>query len=126
MARATSLRSGASKLAAKNRQADESLTRHEAYAGDLARLHENTIRCLTSGLVTVDLAGRVTTANEVAREILGAAPGTLLPSKAGACVACGSGALELLRVKPAGKGEMDGAAWLRGARLVPGARLGDD
>lgn len=67
----------ASKLAAKNRQADESLTRHEAYAGDLARLHENTIRCLTSGLVTVDLAGRVTTANEVAREILGAAPGTL-------------------------------------------------
>ncbi|MEO8213773.1 MAG: ATP-binding protein, partial [Myxococcales bacterium] len=62
----------ASKLAAKNRQADERLTIHEAYAGDLARLHENTIRCLTSGLVTVDLAGRVTTANEVAREILGA------------------------------------------------------
>jgi two-component system sensor histidine kinase PilS (NtrC family) len=68
----------ASKLAAKNRLADESLTRHEAYAGDLARLHENTIRCLTSGLVTVDLAGRVTTANEVAREILGAAPGLLV------------------------------------------------
>jgi two-component system sensor histidine kinase PilS (NtrC family) len=68
----------ASKLAAKNRQADESLSRHEAYAGDLARLHENTIRCLTSGLVTVDLAGRVTTANEVAREILGAAPGLLV------------------------------------------------
>lgn len=62
----------AARLAAKNRQADERLTIHEAYAGDLARLHENTIRCLTSGLVTVDLAGRVTTANEVAREILGA------------------------------------------------------
>ena len=65
----------ASKLAAMSRQADERLTIHEAYAGDLARLHENTIRCLTSGLVTVDLKGRVTTANEVAREILGA--GTL-------------------------------------------------
>ena len=68
----------ASKLAAKNRQADERLTIHEAYAGDLARLHENTIRCLTSGLVTVDLAGRVTTANEVAREILGAGPQGLM------------------------------------------------
>jgi two-component system sensor histidine kinase PilS (NtrC family) len=66
----------ASKLAAKNRQADERLTRNEAYAGDLARLHENTIRCLTSGLVTLDLAGRMTTANEVAREILGASPFT--------------------------------------------------
>jgi two-component system, NtrC family, sensor histidine kinase PilS len=65
----------ASKLAAKTRQADERLTRHEAYAGDLALLHENTIRCLTSGLVTLDLAGHVTTANEVAREILGAGGG---------------------------------------------------
>jgi len=54
----------------------------------------------------------------------GAEPGTLLASKQGACVACGSGALELVRVKPAGKGEMDGAAWLRGARLEPGAKLG--
>ncbi len=53
----------------------------------------------------------------------GAAPGTLLPSAEGVRVACGSGALELLRVKPAGKGEMDAAAWLRGARLEPGARL---
>jgi len=53
----------------------------------------------------------------------GAEPGTLLSSKAGACVACGAGALELLRVKPAGKGEMDGAAWLRGARLSAGAKL---
>ena len=68
----------ASKLAAKNRQADERLTIHEAYAGDLARLHENTIRCLTSGLVTVDLAGCVTTANEVAREILAAGPQGLI------------------------------------------------
>ncbi|MBK7642669.1 MAG: methionyl-tRNA formyltransferase [Planctomycetes bacterium] len=56
----------------------------------------------------------------------GAAPGTLLASKEGPRVACGAGALELVRVKPAGKGEMDGASWLRGARLEPGARLATD
>ena len=32
--------------------------RHERYAGDLATLHEDIIRCLTSGLVTLDLDGR--------------------------------------------------------------------
>ena len=53
----------------------------------------------------------------------GAAPGTLLPGAQGLCVACGSGALELTRVKPAGKGEMNGADWLRGARLESGAQL---
>ena len=53
----------------------------------------------------------------------GAEPGTLLDTSAGVRIACGSGALELLRVKPAGKAEMDAAAWLRGARLEPGARL---
>ncbi len=55
----------------------------------------------------------------------GCAPGTLLAgaNKLAATVACGSGALELLRVKPAGKAEMEGAAWLRGTRLEPGARL---
>jgi methionyl-tRNA formyltransferase len=53
----------------------------------------------------------------------GAAPGTLLAADSGARVACGKGALALLLVKPAGKDAMDGAAWLRGARLEPGARL---
>lgn len=52
------------------------------------------------------------------------APGTLLPGDTTPLVACGSGALELLAVKPAGKGRLDAAAWLRGARLGPGARLG--
>lgn len=52
-----------------------------------------------------------------------AAPGTLLESQDGVCVRCGRGALQLARVKPAGRGEMDGAAWLRGARLAAGARL---
>jgi len=68
----------ASALAAQNRRADERLVKHEAWAGDLARLHENTIRCLSSGLVTLDPQGRVTSANGVACEILGAAPDRLL------------------------------------------------
>jgi methionyl-tRNA formyltransferase len=59
-----------------------------------------------------------------ARAAAGAgAPGTLLPGAA-AVVATADGALELLEVKPAGKGAMDGAAFLRGARIEAGARLG--
>jgi methionyl-tRNA formyltransferase len=50
-------------------------------------------------------------------------PGTLLDSRR-FLVQTGTGALELLAVQPAGKPEMDGAAFLRGARLVPPARLG--
>ena len=68
----------ASALAAQNRRADERLVKHEAWAGDLARLHENTIRCLSSGLVTLDPQGRVTTANSVACEILGTPPHQLI------------------------------------------------
>ena len=61
----------ATNLAQQTRQAGERLTRHERYAGDLATLHENTIRSMTSGLVTLDLEGRVTSINEAAIEILG-------------------------------------------------------
>ncbi|MEY2745130.1 MAG: hypothetical protein RL112_172, partial [Planctomycetota bacterium] len=53
-----------------------------------------------------------------------ATPGSVAPTKEGLVVACGSGAVLLARVKPAGKGAMDGAAWARGARLEPGARCG--
>lgn len=52
-----------------------------------------------------------------------APPGTLL-DPATAHVATGAGALELQRVKPAGKGAMDARDWLRGARLPSGARFG--
>jgi len=45
-------------------------------------------------------------------------------SKGGFLVVAGTGALELLRVKPAGKGAMAGADFLRGARLEPGDILG--
>ena len=42
---------------------------------------------------------------------------------AGVVVACAPGALELERVKPEGKAEMDAAAWARGARIELGERL---
>ncbi|GJE02347.1 methionyl-tRNA formyltransferase [Methylobacterium isbiliense] len=48
-------------------------------------------------------------------------PGTLLD--AAGTVACGEGALRLLRVQPAGKGVMEAGEFLRGRRLEPGARL---
>lgn len=48
-------------------------------------------------------------------------PGTLLDLTFR--VACGSGALRLLAVQPAGKARMSGAAFLNGHRLAPGTRL---
>ena len=41
----------------------------------------------------------------------------------GVMVACDPGVLLVTRVKPEGRKEMDAAAWARGARLAPGARL---
>ena len=61
-------------LYAKTREARESLARHERIAGDLASLHQNTIRCLSSGLVTTTQDGSVTSMNDAACEILGIRP----------------------------------------------------
>ncbi len=49
------------------------------------------------------------------------APGTLLDREM--TVACGEGALRLISVQRAGKPATDGAAFLRGLRLEPGAKL---
>lgn len=68
----------AAMLSAQHRRVGERLARHETRAEDLATLHENTIRCLTSGLVTLDTEGRVTTANEAAVEILGVSGAALV------------------------------------------------
>ncbi len=51
----------------------------------------------------------------------GTPPGTLLDETL--TVACGSGALRLLRVQRPGKAALDAAAFLRGARLAPGTLL---
>ena len=58
-------------LSTRSRQTGERLARQQAYAGALAHLHEDTIRCMSSGLLTVDLAWRVTSINQAARDILG-------------------------------------------------------
>ena len=48
-------------------------------------------------------------------------PGTVLAlAPEAVSVACGRGALALLRVKPEGRGEMGAAEWARGARLTRG------
>jgi two-component system sensor histidine kinase PilS (NtrC family) len=61
-------------LHAKTREARERLARHERIAGDLASLHQNTIRCLSSGLTTTTLDGSITSMNDAACEILGIKP----------------------------------------------------
>lgn len=48
-------------------------------------------------------------------------PGTLLDRHA--VVACGGGALRLVKVRAAGRETTDGTAWLRGQRLEPQQRL---
>jgi methionyl-tRNA formyltransferase len=50
------------------------------------------------------------------------APGTILDDAG--LIACGEGALRLLRVQRAGKGEMGIEEFLRGRRLSKGAVLG--
>ncbi|MCP1337759.1 methionyl-tRNA formyltransferase [Futiania mangrovi] len=53
----------------------------------------------------------------------GAVPGEMLAG-AGLTVACGAGAVRLLTLQRAGKQPVDAAAFLNGARLSPGDRLG--
>jgi methionyl-tRNA formyltransferase len=50
----------------------------------------------------------------------GLAPGQL----DGTTVGTGDGTLELVEVQPEGKGVQDATAWIRGARLTDGERLG--
>ena len=55
-------------------------------------------------------------------------PGTVTDAgdAEGVVVACGSGAIELVSVQPAGKRPMTAADWRRGVRLTPGERLGEE
>ncbi len=58
-------------LALQRRKVGERLAKHQQMVGDLASLHQNTIRCLSSGLVTTTLDGTITTMNDAACDILG-------------------------------------------------------
>jgi two-component system sensor histidine kinase PilS (NtrC family) len=58
-------------LARQRRRVGERLLKQEQRVGDLASLHQNTIRCLPSGLVTTTLDGTITTINDAACDILG-------------------------------------------------------
>jgi methionyl-tRNA formyltransferase len=51
-------------------------------------------------------------------------PGEIIVSEKSVCVATGSGSLELLRVIPSGKKEMDAIDWARGAHLTGGEIFG--
>jgi methionyl-tRNA formyltransferase len=91
-------------------------------AGEIARLVRAmnpwpTARASTGGAALQVLGARVA---PLPPGHAGAAPGTLVAANPLPLVATGEGALELVSVKPAGKREMDGGAWLRGARLQPG------
>lgn len=58
-------------LAAQLQQSSTDLEEHRSAAADLLSLHEDIVRCLTSGLITVDADGIISTINEAAVEILG-------------------------------------------------------
>lgn len=58
-------------LLAQTREAGERVARQRQIAGDLASLHENTIRSLSSGLVTTGKDGSITSINAAACDILG-------------------------------------------------------
>ena len=61
----------AAQLAAELSRAGERLEATRTVASDLAARSADVIRCLSSGLVTVDLGGRVTSWNEAASDITG-------------------------------------------------------
>jgi two-component system sensor histidine kinase PilS (NtrC family) len=68
-------------LARQRRKAGERLAMHQQMVGDLASLHQNTIRCLSSGLVTTTLDGTITTMNDAACDILGLTDGPPIGQK---------------------------------------------
>ncbi len=71
--------------------------------------------CLLDGQVLKLFRGRVTQA--------AAEPGTVIGGETELVVACGSGAVALSEVQPAGRKRMTAADWLRGMRGLPGRTL---
>lgn len=89
------------------------------------RAHIHGLSPWPGAYATLEIAGKperlkVLRAAEVPGE---GAPGTILDGEF--TVACGTGAVRLLRVQRAGKGAADAAEFLRGARIGAGARFED-
>ena len=61
----------ASRLAVELRRADERIASQHTRLRDLATLHADVIRCLTSGLITLTEDGRIVTFNQAAAEMVG-------------------------------------------------------
>ncbi len=61
-------------LAEMLRSAASEVEQQQAHIADLTALHEDVVRCLTSGLITIDAEGRVLTINSAGREMLGLQP----------------------------------------------------
>jgi two-component system sensor histidine kinase PilS (NtrC family) len=66
----------AARLATQLKRAEVRIASQHTRLRDLATLHADVIRCLTSGLVTLSEEGRVVTFNKAAAEILGVAAET--------------------------------------------------
>ena len=89
------------------------------------RAHIHGLSPWPGAYATLEIAGKperlkVLRAAEVAGE---GVPGTILDDAL--TVACGEGAVRLLRVQRAGKGAVDAAEFLRGARIAAGTRFED-
>ena len=65
-------------LARRLKKAGEEIRRREDRFQDLRALHENIVQSVTSGLITTDLDGRVTSANRSSEKILGRSRGDLM------------------------------------------------
>ena len=61
-------------LAAQLQRTSADLEVHRSVTADLLSLHGDIVRCLTSGLVTVDIRGKIATINDAAAEILDCTP----------------------------------------------------
>ena len=101
---------------------DDGLLVIERPAAELARIVRATNPWPGARLRLVDGRELVVLEARASGSALEAAPGSLLDLRS-ARVATGAGGLELVRVKPPGKGEMDGSAFLRGLRCEPGQAL---
>jgi two-component system sensor histidine kinase PilS (NtrC family) len=67
-------------------KATQSLATERRTVADLVSLHQDIVRSLTSGLVTVDLDGTILSANEAASEILGVPRARLIGKAVGAAL----------------------------------------